>query len=92
MTEAEAATDEPGDEQVTFTQNFRSLGTEYRATLYRNLRFTVYRRNEAHPVIDIFALPSGVEMFCNEFTIEQRTVVLDILMRAYRRGYDEGRR
>lgn len=68
---------------------FSSLGREYIARLYPDLRLTITECGYRTPTIDIVAMSSGCEKFFLKFGIHQREHLLDLLMRAYRRGCDD---
>jgi hypothetical protein len=74
-----------------FVLQFRSLGADYTMTIYPDLRLTVCLRDDPIPVVDLVALPSGIESLMVNFSADQRTFVADLCMRAFRRGYDQGR-
>ncbi len=74
-----------------FVLQFRSLGAGYTMTIHPDLRLTVCLRDDPIPVVDLVALPSGIESLMLNFSADQRAFVADLCMRSFRRGYDQGR-
>jgi hypothetical protein len=52
---------------------------------------TLTVRGQDRPVVDVVGLPSGIETFFSQFSPDQHQFVLDLLMRAWRCGYDAGK-
>ncbi len=77
---------------VALTIDFQSLGDPMQAVFLEDGRLTVRRCGDpGPPIVSIVVLGDGLRMFLS-FPPESRPTLLDLLMRAWRRGYDTGRR
>jgi hypothetical protein len=57
-----------------FVLQFRSLGADYTMTIHPDLRLTVCLRDDPIPVVDLVALPSGIESLMLNFSADQRPI------------------